>query len=127
MTPRRAPKPSDLPRWRRKRAADLQHIAGGYGAALLVCAAVAAAACFLRGGLAHRALDFTAWVIIAFCAVVYLAAGGLVVADAVPRVVTWLGRSVSPSPMGNWIRVLFWPLSVGGLLLRLAGVPQRGG
>lgn len=113
----------DLPRWRRKRNDDLRRIAGGYGAALAATASVTAAVCFLDGGLARRALDFTACVLMAFCGIIYLAAGGLVVARAAPRMAGWRGGPVTAAPWG-WLRVLLWPLSVGGMLLRLA-TPYR--
>ena len=73
--------------------------------------------------LARRALDFTACVLMAFCGIIYLAAGGLVVARAAPRMAGWRGGPVTAAPWG-WLRVLLWPLSVGGMLLRLA-TPYR--
>lgn len=114
----------DLPRWRRRRAADLYAVSAIYMAALLVYGGLVSLICFMDGGLASRSLDFTASVLIAFLIVVYLALGGLVVGVAVRRLANWIYSRAFPFA-GNWMLVLFWPVSVGGLMLKAALLPSR--
>jgi hypothetical protein len=111
-------RPADLPRWRQRRADDLQGLAFAYGAALTFFVGLLGIVCFVPGGLAHRGADFTSYVLVGFCVVTYLAAGGLVVALAIRRLAFWTSRSPNHLTGINWLLVLFWPIAIGVLLLR---------
>lgn len=109
-----------MPRWRRHRAADLRMIAAVYssGAALVVL--TTAAICFAPHGLARRQPDFNAWVLIAFLGIVYLLAGGMVVAFAVRRLAFWHGQLVLRQGSGQFLTVATWPIAIAAMLLRAA-------
>jgi hypothetical protein len=114
----------DLPRWRRRLAADLRSLAFGYGVALAVCVVLLAAICFTPGGLARRGPDFTAAVLAVFAVAAYLAIGGSVVALMVRRLAHWHGRLPGSLARSDWILVMLWPVAVAALLLKAALRPS---
>lgn len=113
----------DLPRWRRRRAFDLQALALTYGVALGFYIVLFAVASFAPDGLAYRTMDFTGAILIAFLFAAYVAIGGSIVAMVVRRLAYWNGRLTNPLGGMRWVLVIFWPLTVAALLLKAAVGP----
>jgi hypothetical protein len=112
----------DPPRWRRRRAADLRDIAIAYAAAIIVCVAMVAASSVLPHWF-FNAHDHTASALRGLLLLAsYIGCGGLLIALAIHRMAYWQGTPAQRLPTIRWYAVVFWPVIIGLLLIRLATV-----
>jgi hypothetical protein len=112
--------PYDPPRWRRRRSSDLRDIALAYGAAIIVCVTMVAASSVAPHwffNVSDRAASVLRGLLLV---ATYLGSGGLLIALVIHRVANWQGTPVRRLPVIRWYAVVFWPIIIGLVLIRLA-------